>query len=125
MAKPAITFKITNLQKVRLAFKLADENIHKELSKALFVEGSRIATRAKVILNEKGHVVTATLLRSISVQPVVEQGGVLEVNVGTNIVYAPKIEALPDGGYLLPAFIENAEKVQAGIQKAIDRAIGG
>lgn len=120
-----VTFKLTNEQKVRLAFKLASKQVREALGKDMFIQGSKVAVRAKILLTEKGHVITGNLRRSIMVQPLIDQNGLLEINVGTNVEYAPQIEALPDGGFLLPAFIEQHESIVRGMQAAIDQVLGG
>jgi len=73
--------------------------------------GIIIADRAKEILTEKGHIVTGNLRRSISSQVVAVNEGSVDVEVGTWLVYAPKIEALPDGGFLYPAAEETFDEV--------------
>jgi hypothetical protein len=60
------------------------------------VQGGRIIeARAKEILTEKNHVVTGALRRSVNTQPVRAPRGLIEVEVGSFLEYAPWIEALP------------------------------
>lgn len=81
------------------------------LPRTLFNACQIVEARAKEIITEKGHVVTGSLRRSIntSIQDATETRVLVEV--GSFLVYAPFIEALPDGGYLFPASEETFEQV--------------
>lgn len=65
--------------------------------------GQIVQARAQEILTEKGHVVTGNLRRSINTQLGEVSARRVESIVGTWVIYARKIENLPDGGYLFPA----------------------
>ena len=67
-----------------------------------------IQARAKEIIKEKGHVVTGDLGRSINVLPFVERD-VVGAEIGSFMEYSVFVEALPDGGYLGPAFEQRHE----------------
>ena len=113
---------ITGLDKVVLSYAIANKNIKAELQKEIFQAGTLIQVEAQRILTEKGHVVTGNLRRSINTQVIV-QDTLLEVDIGTNVEYAPYIEALPDGGYLFPAYWAKKDEVMARLQRAVKNAM--
>jgi hypothetical protein len=113
---------ITGLDKVVLSYAIANKNIKAELQKEIFQAGTIIQVEAQRILTEKGHVVTGNLRRSINTQVVVEDT-LLEVDIGTNVEYAPYIEALPDGGYLFPAYWAKKDEVMQRLQRAVKNAM--
>ena len=77
------------------------------LGKAVVKAGQLIEARAKEIITEKGHIVTGALRRSINTQPRLSPR-LIEARIGSPLEYAPKIEALPDGGFLGPAAEQRA-----------------
>lgn len=72
------------------------------IGKAMVQAGELVEARAKEILTEKGHIDTGTLRRSLNTQVKVERASII-VEVGSPLIYAEPVEALPDGGYLGPA----------------------
>lgn len=49
--------------------------------------------------------------------------GANELSVGTFVYYAPFVELLPDGGYMLPARLEKQEEVVKDLSDVIDKSI--
>jgi len=113
---------ISGIDKVVLSFVMADRRMSAELEKALFREGTKVQVEAVRIIKENRHVVTGTLWRSIRTS-VDFEGFRTEVNIGTNVEYAPFVEALPDGGYMFPAYWNKKDEVITGLQKAVLDAI--
>lgn len=94
------------------------------MTRTLFNAVQIVEARAKEIIQEKGHVVTGSLVRSINTSIVETSPTRSVVAVGSFLVYAPFIEALPDGGYLFPAAVETFDQVskfmvENGLQAAI------
>ena len=90
------------------------EGLAQNLGKnGLFPAGQVIEARAKEILTENNHIVTGALRRSINTQVRAVAGGRntnrWEVEVGSFLVYARKIEYLEDGGYLSPGAEQRRE----------------
>jgi len=89
-----------------------------------FVRGGAVmARRAKQIINEKGHVVSGTLMGSIHSEITDWRKEYIEVSVGTWVHYARKIEDLPDGGYLFQAFEETRTDVLKYIDNQLKRIV--
>ena len=72
--------------------------------------GLIIQARSQEILTEKGHIVTGALRRSGNTRTVRTSQG-LATEVGYFMFYAPFVEALSDGGFLLPASEEKFDEV--------------
>ena len=70
-----------------------------------------------------GHIDTGKLRDSILTKATVTSKGTMNVFVGTNNKYAIYIERLPDGGFLLPAFLEKRKDVLDAIKVGLQRAI--
>ena len=81
-----------------------------ELERIAFRAGEIIARRAKEIITEKGHIVTGNLRASI--RTVIEKPNLYQIDIyiGTDVFYSVFVEALPDGGYLFPAFREKQQE---------------
>jgi hypothetical protein len=89
--------------------KLLDVDFRLALEKTVNESGLLIVARAKQNLQGKyaptpyRHWITGNLSRSIKCATEWKSATVLETRIGTAVHYAPYIEALPDGGYLMPA----------------------
>jgi hypothetical protein len=70
------------------------------MPRVLMGTGQINQARAQEIIQEKGHVDTGNLVRSINTQLGELSEERTEVLVGTFVIYAGKIENLPDGGYM-------------------------
>lgn len=68
--------------------------------------GLIIGNSAAQIIDAKGHILTGALMRSMTenVQITRVTKTEVDVSVGSHLHYAPKIEMLPDGGFLFEAF---------------------
>ena len=71
---------------------------------------SSVARRAKEILVEKRHVITGNLRRSITSKAYMKSDMEVEGIIGSGVDYAPYVEALPDGGYLYAALMQEGAK---------------
>jgi len=116
MPRDKVTFQFTKNESIKFAATLAKRETRDRLSKELGRQGSRIAGKAIDIITDKGHVVTGNLRGSIKASGVIDRISELVVAVGTSVSYAPQIEALPDGGYLFPAFAQKAEEVKNALR---------
>jgi hypothetical protein len=128
--------EITGAEAFKVKLKLLEDACAKQAGKAIYQGVKEIAVRAKEILEEKNHVVTGNLRRSI--QPIIGEisGGVIEGFAGSfmpgskgfvnaDAPYAPYVESLPDGGYLFPAYREKIEEVSKWIAQGILVEIAG
>jgi phage gpG-like protein len=124
---------ITGIDKTALVFAMTDKKLKPELEAELFRQGTKVQVEAQRILTDiawvdakgqarTGHVITGTLRRSIRTQANVT-GARMEVVIGTNIEYAPYIEALPDGGFMFSAYMAKKDEVLKGLQNAVNRVI--
>ena len=82
----------------RLLVQLQNEGTRKMVQAGRIIEA-----RSKEIITEKNHIVTGTLRRTMNTQLIPVRKGLLEVEVGNPMVYAPSVEALPDTGGRAPA----------------------
>ena len=115
---------VTGAQKVFIRARLLDKAVQVSVKRELFRSALKVVGRAKQIIQEKGHIVTGNLQRSIAAEVGDQVNiGLFEVNVGTNVIYGPKIEALPDGGFLLPAFQEKGPEVINDMRRLISQAL--
>lgn len=94
-------------------------------ARVLFNACQIVEARAKEIIQEKGHVVTGSLVRSINTSIVDAAPTLARVEVGSFMEYAPFVEALPDGGYLFEAAAQTFDQVTAfiirnGLKPAIE-----
>ena len=70
-----------------------------------------------------GHVDKGTLWKSINTKATIESATKMEVEIGTHLVYARKIEKLPDGGFMYPAYLNKVDDVKKGLQRVVLDAI--
>lgn len=121
--------EITGEEATMLAFELLKENVQKDCEAALTQAGGEIANLAQDILTAKGHVKTGTLRRSIQ-SYVTINAEELSSSIGSfppgargyfgsDAPYAPYVEALPDGGFLGPAYYQLKDKVNKWLADAI------
>jgi len=99
--------------------KLYDAKIRASIEKSVETGMLNIADRAKGILTENRHVKTGNLRRSIKGDAKFVSRNVVEGTVGTDVHYAPYVEALPDGGYLFRSVTERLPAVSMNIQKEL------
>jgi len=111
------------------------KNIHKllnvdfrlALEKTVNESGILVATRAKENLKGKyepspyRHWITGNLSRSVKSVTEWKSAEVLECRIGTAVHYAPYIEALPDGGFLMPALNVKMPEISRKIYEDIRR----
>lgn len=122
MAKQVFGIEVKGVDLLALRLAIANKSLHSKLEKGMFRAGTKIQKRAQEILTYNGHIVTGNLRRSIHTQATVEEDK-LEITIGTNVEYAPYVEALPDGGYLFPAFYQEKENVLEDVQKIVREVI--
>ena len=118
-----LTTKIEGIEETISKFVFLQEAVRTEIQMAMTRACYIIVIRAKEIIMENDHWVTGTLLRSIDAR--VGWAGMYEVDgaVGSDVHYAPYVEALPDGGYLFPAYVELKDEAfeffKAGVRLAV------
>ena len=124
---PNIIFDIVGVDKVKRDAKLLTQRFRNEIVEAMGRTATIIESEAKLILTRNKHVKTGNLRRSIrnkagwaSTYDIV---GV--IGCGDEAPYAPFIEALPDGGFLLPALLTKSaiamKYLQDSVKKIIER----
>lgn len=105
-----MTGKIEGLSKTLVKLKVLEKSIRADLKKDVYKAGTIVQARAKENINgEHGHtrhVKTGNLRRGILVRASWSSLYQIVAIIGTDVPYAPKVEALPDGGFLYPALVE-------------------
>jgi len=81
-------------------------NAVKSMKKATFIVSNRAKENISGMHGHVRHIKTGNLRRNIKTK--VGWTGLYELEglIGTDVPYAPHIEALPDGGFLWPALME-------------------
>ncbi len=100
-----IKIEVEGVPKAAMRLKLFEKDARNTLERGMREATLNVQTLAKNLITAKRHVVTGNLRRSISARHgwVGGMGAMsFELNgwVFTDVVYAGKIEYLPDGGYL-------------------------
>lgn len=114
---------VTGADKVMKKFQDITLQNHDEIKKAVYRACVGIQKRAQKILTELGHIVTGNLRRNIkSEADFVTKYEVVGI-IGTDVPYGPYIEALPDGGYLYKAYLEEAENAVNYINNELKRIL--
>jgi hypothetical protein len=105
--------------------------IRDDLKKTMYQAASLVEAEAKTIITEIewedskgekriGHIKTSTLKGSIQVVVGWDANGYELLGViGTDVPYAPYIEMLPDGGFLVPALENKSEEAYEYLAKKI------
>lgn len=85
--------------------------------------GYLIEREAVKLITEKGHVDTGRLRSSI--RTISRKQGLYEVivRVGTDVFYSVFVEALPDGGFLFPAYRNKKGEVTELLKRDIQSAL--
>lgn len=109
--------------KARARIKRMTQEFGSELPNIFVRGGTKIQKTAQKKITEKGHVVTGNLRRSLNTQVTDYSTDRVKVAVGTWVAYAPKIENLPDGGFLFEAFDEERAEVLRYIRNRLDAVI--
>lgn len=123
MAGEFIAFRFDGSRAVPMALAKAGEST-REKARQIMGEGvQELVGRAKQQLSDDGHIVTGTLRRSIQGDAEYETYTRLHGWLGTDVEYAPYVEALPDGGYLFRTLILHGPKVYKDINDAIARLL--
>ena len=78
---------------------------------------------ARQELTTKGHVKTGRLRESIATQTRRIGETAVEGTVGSDVPYAPEIEALGDGGYLRPAFAREGTRVTEVVGQRLEESM--
>jgi hypothetical protein len=78
-------------------------DLQNEGKRKMVQAGRIIEARSKEIITEKNHIVTGTLRRTMNTQLLSGRKGLIEVEVGNPMVYAPAVEALPNTGGRAPS----------------------
>jgi hypothetical protein len=107
--------------------KILEARFRRQLEKTMNESALLVVARAKQNLAGKNephpyrHWITGNLSRSIKASTEFVSETVIESKIGTAVRYAPYIENLPDGGFLLPALkslsSELAKKVYTDLRR--------
>jgi len=105
------TMEVEGTKKTISIFELTRVSVRDSLKASMFRGTSIIAERAQEILTEKKHVKTGNLRRNVKSKAGMVGLYEIEGVIGTDVPYGPFIEALPDGGYLQPAYMQKKSEV--------------
>jgi len=113
--------EITGVNKTIWKLNLLDSNVRLASMKAMKRGTLLVAKRAKELLTEKNHVKTGNLRRNIKTK--VGWANLYELIgvIGTDVPYAPYVEALPDGGFLYQAARESGRKAYDYVREEISK----
>lgn len=120
-------FKIEGIEPTMVKLKMLEPEVRKAIDQGMGRACSIIEARAKENISgmhgHTRHVRTGTLRRSI--QSRVGWASMYEIvgAIGTDVPYAPYVEALPDGGFLYPALIEVGTKALSYLKDQMALAI--
>lgn len=108
---PGYSFEMEGWDRLKAQMKFLESNVRVAMAQAGWRGGEAISTRAHDILVENEHVISGNLKDSLHPESKWISPTVLDIEVGTNVFYAPYVEALPDGGYLYRAAHEKINEV--------------
>lgn len=120
------SMEIEGTKKTISMFELMRPTVRDSVKASMFRGVAMIAARADEIVVEKGHVVTGNLHRNMKSKAGLVGAWEIEGVAGTDVPYAPFIEALPDGGFLQAAYMQRKGLVITYIAsqiKAVLRAL--
>jgi len=124
-----LTSEITGVPKTIIKLKLLSEVVRAESIMAMKRGAIMVQNRAKEnISGENGHtrhIKTGNLRRNIKSKVGWASTFELVGIIGTDVDYAPYIEALPDGGFLYPALVEVGDQVVSMVRDDIGKVIKG
>jgi len=114
-------------------FRATQMNIQVNLERILVIAGLEVANLAQDIITENEHIITGNLKGSIQSFVTVDQEeastsigsfppGSKGYN-GSDAPYAPFVEALPDGGFLFPAYMQKKDELEGLIKNAVKKTI--
>ena len=124
-----IWMKIEGLEDAEVKLRLLDQKVRKSAEVNMKVACFIVQRRAKEnISGQHGHtrhVLTGNLRRNIKSK--VAWSGFAQIDgiIGTDVPYAPYVEALPDGGFLYPALMEVGKAALDFFQMAMVASIKG
>jgi len=105
-----VDISIEGVSKTVMKFKLLNEAVRGMALDGMKRSGNIIEARAKENISgmhgHGRHVKTGNLRRSIQTKAGWKGFAEVVAVIGTDVPYAPHIEALPDGGFLYPALME-------------------
>ena len=124
-----ITAELVGVPKAITKFKLLDQVVRNEILKGVQGGAQIVQKRAKENISgmhgHVEHVLTGTLRRSFQVRVGWKSFTEVVGAIGTDVPYAPYVEALPDGGSLVPALNETGKDAYDYIKLRIILAIKG
>ena len=104
-------------------FDVINNGFKDEFEKVAYMAGLLIEDEAKRILKEMGHIDTGMLWNSIETMVARKGNYKLSILIGTDVYYSIYIEALPDGGFLFPAYLRKRKDVLKLLGKGIKMII--
>ena len=120
-----VTGKLLGVREFNIKSKLLASEVRIKGKQAMERAANIIVSRAKEIIIEKEHVITGNLLRSIQAKVGWASLSELIGVIGTDVPYAPRVEALPDGGYLRLALVEKGVVAVTYLKGQLTSIIGG
>jgi len=108
-------FKVTGVKETIAKLNLIEQDVRSRGQEVMFKAGTIVQARAQENIDGQHghdrHRVTGNLFRNIKTKAGWASLNELVAVVGTDVGYAPYVEALADGGYLYPALLETASRV--------------
>jgi len=105
-----LDFSILGVDKAVAKLKILEKDVRKDSEKAMYRAATIVERRAHENISgmhgHKRHVKTGNLRRNIKSKSKWTGSYDIDGIIGTDVPYAPYVEALPDGGFLYPALRE-------------------
>ncbi|MFC1709503.1 HK97 gp10 family phage protein [Candidatus Omnitrophota bacterium] len=120
-----IKFHIDGVPDAVLKLKLLEDSVRDKIKSGMGRGAIMIQDKAKTIITEKRHVVTGNLRRGIKHKVGWTSSFNIEGVIGSDVPYAPYIEALPDGGFLYPALMQESQNALLYIRMQLIMAVKG
>lgn len=126
-----LDINISGMEKLFLRLKLLDETVSGAVKIAMYQSATIVQKRAQENISgmhgHTRHVKTGNLMRSIQSQAGWTNNAKTEIVgiIGTDVPYAPYVEALPDGGFLYPALMEVGREAMAYFKAQLALVIKG
>ena len=117
--------KLEKADEFKKKLKLLKQDVRDGVLEAMGRAAMIIETEAKVIITRRKHVRTGNLRNSIQSRAGWANQTEIVGIVGTDVPYAPYVEALPDGGYLRPALMKKGAAAMKYLMSEIKKITDG
>jgi len=113
------------LAKMEVLSKTAKKGLYETIRKATMMVQTRAKENISGLHGHVKHIDTGNLRRNIKSKTEWVNPRKVEGFIGTDVPYAPYVEALPDGGYLIPALFEMEQAIKEMIETELDIILRG